>query len=188
MKTATCRIARRPGGRQSRSIAIGAPTGGRQAFTLVEALCSTVIVGLAAAAILVSTASSTRVNSSGQNLTEAVFLAQELREWTLSLPFADPDPGDQGNPPGPDGSEDPQTHVDDLDDLMDVTFSPPRDGQGNPVPGMAGWSQTVAITWRDPNNISSTVAAGSSEVVYVSVSIAFQGSPVHQTGWLVAER
>jgi prepilin-type N-terminal cleavage/methylation domain-containing protein len=171
MANATCRIARRP-------------FEGRQGFTLVEALCSTVIVGLAAAAILVGTASSSRTNGAGQQLTEAVFIAQEFREWTLGLPFHDPDPGDAGNPPGPDGS-DPHAFVDDLDDLMDVTYSPPRDGQGNAMSGMTGWSEQITLTWRDPADLSSVVSDGSSDVIYVAVNVLFDAKPVYQAGWLV---
>jgi len=162
-------------------------TGSRQGFTLVEALVAVMIVGLGAAAIMVSAASNTRANDTAGKLTEAVFLAQELREWTLSLPFTDPDPGDEGNPPGPDGS-DPQDYVDDLDDLMDVTYSPPRDGTGTAIAEMSEWSQSINITWRDPDDLTSTVADGSSSIVYVEVTIAFQGSEVMKTGWLVAER
>lgn len=169
----------------TRRIASARPLGGRLGFTLVEALCATIIVGLGAAAILVSAASNTRANDTGQKITEAVFMAQELREWTLSLPFTDPDPEDQGNPPGPDG-ENPQVFVDDLDDLMAVTYSPPRDGQGNAISDMPGWSQTINITWRDPNDIATAVTAGTSNIVYVSVNVAFQGAPVLQTGWLVS--
>ncbi len=49
------------------------------------------------------------------------------------------------NPPGPDQS-DPQTFVDDLDDLMDVTYSPPRDAHGLPIADMTSWSQTITLT------------------------------------------
>ena len=135
--------------------------------------------------MLAGTASSSRANGAGQQLTEAVFLAQELREWTLSLPFTDLDEGDMGNPPGPDGT-DPQTFVDDLDDLMNVTYSPPRDGQGNAIAGMSNWSQEVTITWRDAADLTSTVADGASDVVYVSVEVSFRGTPIHEAGWLVA--
>ena len=162
-------------------------TGSRQGFTLVEALVATTIIGLGAAAIMVSAASNTRANDTGSKLTEAVFLAQELREWTLSLPFSDQDPGDQGNPPGPDGS-DPQDFVDDLDDLMNVSYIPPRDGTGAAISGMPGWTQFISITWRDPDDLTSTVTAGSSSIVYVKIALSFQGTQVMETGWLVAER
>ena len=162
-------------------------TGSRQGFTLVEALVAVIIIGLGAAAIMVSAASNTRANDTGSKLTDAVFLGQELREWTLGLPFTDPDPGDQGNPPGSDGS-DPQDFVDDLDDLMGVTYAPPRDGSGAAISGMPGWSQTINMTWRDPDDLTSVVADGASNIIYVEVTLSFESTAVMETGWLVAER
>jgi len=160
---------------------------GRDGFTLIEVAVATAIIGLALAALLGAVASGTRTNDAGKKLTQAVFLAQEIREWTIGLPFSDPDPGDADNPPGPDGSN-PQTFVDDLDDLMAVTFSPPRDGGGAPITDMTQWSETITLTWRDASNLSSTVSAGSSDVIHVQVDISYQDLPVLTTGWLVGRR
>jgi hypothetical protein len=120
-------------------------------------------------------------------LTTAAILAQEIREWTLRLPLSDPDPGDAGKPPGPDGT-DPQTFVDDLDDLMDVTYSPPRDGLGQPINDMIGWAQHITLSWRDPRDLDSTVAIGSSDIIHVQVIITNNGQEVHRAGWLVSRR
>ena len=117
-------------------------------------------------------------------MTQAVFLAQELREWTIKLPFSDLDEGDADKPPGPDGTI-PQIFVDDLDDLMDVTYSPPRDGQGMSIYDMTGWSQTITLTWRDPDDLSTVVTAGTSDAIHVQVSIAYNGTEKLTTGWLV---
>jgi len=165
----------------------GAGTGGRHGFTLIETAVATAIVGLGVAAALVAVQSGTRVNDAGRKLTMAGLLAQELREWTLRLPFSDQDEGDQGNPPGPDGA-DPQDFVDDLDDLMGVTYDPPRDGQGLAVTDLTGWSQHIDLTWRDPADLTSVVAAGSSDVVYVEITISHKGAEVLKTGWLVTRR
>lgn len=159
----------------------------RGGFTLIEVAVATVIVGIGVTALMVAAGSATRVNDAGRELTQAVFLTQELREWTLRLPFSDPDPGDQGNPPGPDGT-DPQTFVDDLDDIMNVTYNPPRDGQGAAIADLANWSETITITWRDPDSISTVVADGSSEVVYVQLVLSRDGREVLTTGWLISRR
>lgn len=159
----------------------------RAGFTLIEVAVATVIVGTGIMALMVAAGSATRINDSGKKLTQSVFLAQELREWTLRLPFSDPDPADQGNPPGSDGS-DPQVFVDDLDDLMDVTYSPPRDGQGSAIADMTDWSQTITLTWRDPSDLATVVSAGSSDFIHVQVSLSCKGRQVVTTGWLVARR
>jgi prepilin-type N-terminal cleavage/methylation domain-containing protein len=159
----------------------------RGGFSLIEVAVATVIVGVGVTALMVALAAGTRTNRAGQELTQAVFLAQEIREWTLKLPFSDPDPGDANNPPGPDGTS-PQIFVDDLDDLLNVTYDPPRDGKGTAIAGMAGWSQTIRLTWRNPSDLTSVVTNGASDVIHVKVDIARRGCPLLSTGWLVTRR
>ena len=153
-------------------------------FTLVEALVASALLGLGVAALMVAASSSTRVNAAGLDMTQAAFLAQEVREWTLRLPFSDPDPGDEGNPPGPDGA-DPQTFVDDLDDLMGMTYSPPRNAAGDPIDELSGWSQTITLEWVDPNALTTVVSPGGSDCIRVTVSIQREGRQVQSTQWLV---
>ena len=159
----------------------------RSGFSLVEALVATTIVGLGAVALLTSIGSGTRVNAAGRDITQAAFLAQEMREWTMKLPFSDTDPADAGNPPGPDGS-DPLVFVDDLDDMMGQTYSPPRDGQGLAISDMNDWSQTINMTWRNPADVGQTVADGASDVIRVEADISHNSVSVLTTSWLVARR
>jgi prepilin-type N-terminal cleavage/methylation domain-containing protein len=164
----------------------------RHGLTLIEVAVATAIIGVGVTALMVAAGSTTRVNSASRKLTQAVFIAQEVREWTLNLPFSDPDPGDQGNSPGPDGS-DPQTFVDDLDDLSNwdgagITYSPPRDGQGVAMPDLAGWSQTITLTWRNPNDLTQTVAPGASDIINVNVDVKHNDAGILACGWLVTRR
>ena len=159
----------------------------RGGFTLIEAMVAIGVIGTGVAALFVSLQSGTKVNGAATEMTHAVFLGQEIREWTLKLPFIDPDEGDQGNPPGPDGS-DPLTFVDDLDDLMDVTFGPPRDGRGVAIANMPNWSQAIGMTWRDPNDLSTAVANGASDVVRVEVEVRNNNQPVYTTSWIVVKK
>jgi prepilin-type N-terminal cleavage/methylation domain-containing protein len=160
----------------------------RDGFTLIEVAVATAIVGIGVAALMAALAAGTRTNRAGQKLAQAAFLIQEIREWTLKLPFSDTDADDFGNPPGSDGW-DPQVWVDDLDDLMGVTFSPPRDGRGQAITSLVGWSQTLTLTWRDPDNLTSVVTPGTSDIIHVKVDVAFQqGPPILSGGWLVARR
>jgi len=155
-------------------------------FTLVEAAMAAGILGLGVVSLMALCGACTRATDGGGQLSQAVFLAQEVREWTLNLPLSDPDPTDAGNPPGPDGYADHES-PDDLDDLMGVTYSPPRGGNGQALADKAGWSQSVALSWVDPVSLT-PVAPGGSDAVQVDVSISFQSRPVFSTGWLVIGR
>lgn len=159
----------------------------RDGFSLIEVAVATAIIGIGVTALLVAVESGSKTNNAGRQLTHAVFLAQEIREWTLKLPFSDPDPDDQGNPPGPDGN-DPQVFVDDLDDLISVTYSPPRDGRGNPIYDMAGWSQEITLTWRSPSDLSTILTPGSSDVVNVRVAVSYKGQEMLTSNWLATRK
>lgn len=156
-------------------------------FTLIEALIAVALIGVGITALVLGAQSSTRVSAVGRDITQAALLAQHIREWTLKLPFSDRDPGDQTNPPGPDDRS-PQDFVDDLDDLMDVTYSPPRDASGLAIQGADGWSQHITLEWKDPNSLSATVPPGSSDVVRAKVTVARDGRDVLTIGWLVMRR
>ena len=156
-------------------------------FTLIEAVIATAIIGIGVAALFVSLRAGTEVNGASGDLTQAVFLANEIREWTLKLPFSDPDVGSENNPPGPDGS-DPQTFVDDLDDMMGVTYSPPRDASGAAVSELTGWSQRMTMTWRDPDNVTQAVADGASDVIQVQVEVLRGQKVLTTVSWLVTRR
>jgi prepilin-type N-terminal cleavage/methylation domain-containing protein len=156
----------------------------RAGFTLIEVAIATAIIGIAVVALLTALAAGTRTNSAGQELSQAVFLSQAVREWTLTLPYSDQDDADQGNPPGPDGS-DPQNFVDDLDDLLSVTYSPPRNSMGEKLTDMIGWSQIVSVTYRQPSDLDTVVSPGPTDVARVEVTIQRSGRDILTTGWLV---
>jgi prepilin-type N-terminal cleavage/methylation domain-containing protein len=162
-------------------------SGCRAGFSLVEVMIATVLVGIGVASLMIATKSGTQVNAAGREITRATYLAQEVREWTLKLPFSDQDPADMDSPPGPDGS-DPQDFVDDLDDLMDISYSPPRDASGQPISGMQEWSQHITLEWKNPDSLTTTVYPGFSDVIRVTVTVACCGRDVLTTGWLVTRR
>lgn len=161
--------------------------GRRGGFTLVEVAVATAIVGIGITALVASLQAGTDVNHGSDKMNTATFLAQEIHEWTMRLPFKDPDAADANNPPGPDGTN-PQTFVDDVDDLMNVTYSPPRDANGSAIATKAGWSQTMTLTWRDPTNLQRIVANGASGVINVQVEVKYAGKHVLTTQYLVAKR
>jgi hypothetical protein len=158
----------------------------RKAFTMIEGAIAAGIVGMAVASLMTACGACTQATGGGSKISKATFLAQEVREWTLKLPFSDPDPEDAGGLPGPD-MYDSQGCPDDLDDLMGVTYDPPRGGHGGPLQDMPGWSQTIQLTWVNPVSLA-TVHPGGSDAAQVEVSISFEGRQVFTTGWLVIRR
>ena len=158
----------------------------RTGFTLVEVAIAIVIVGLAVVSLVTASGACTRATHGSRQLTQAVFLAQSIREWSIQLPLTDPDPADEGSPLGPDPN-DAQGIPDDLDDLMGMIFDPPRDGAGSPMSNFQGWSQTVTLTWVDPEALT-PVAPGWTDAVEVQVAVSFEGQPVFTTSWLVTRR
>lgn len=135
-------------------------------FTLIEAAIATSVVGLGIVAMVHSLAVGTQVNHEGQSITQAVFLSQQIREWTVQLPFDDPVKLS-------------------LTDLADQTYSPPRDAHGNPITTMTGWSQTIHLDWRDPDSLLTTVPKGTTpKPACVTVIITLDGQEVLRTSWM----
>jgi len=146
-------------------------TPGRGGFTLIEVAVATILVGLALTAMMISVGSNTRVNDAGTKLTQAAFLAQEIHEWTLTLPFND---------------------LAQLKNDPPLTYCPPRDGQGYAIAALPAWSQTITLTWRDPNNPGLTVTPGPTDIIYVNVDVAVvithQTTLIVSSGWLVTRK
>ncbi len=162
------------------------PRAFRKGFTLVEVAIATSIIGLGVVAVMAACQARTQAIAGSSQLSRAVFLAQEIREWTIKLPFSDPDEADAGNPPGSDPT-DPPGVVDDLDDLLGATFDPPKSGYGAGITDMVGWSETITLTWVNPQDLT-VVAPGGSDVVQVEVGVEFNDRQVLSTGWLVIRR
>jgi len=159
----------------------------RSGFTLVEIAVATAVIGIGITALVTSLQAGTSANSGSEKVNTATFLAQQIHEWTLRLPFKDPDAADANNPPGPDGT-DAYHLVDDLDDLLNVTYSSDHPSPEPSVSTPPGWSETITLTWRDPKDLQKTVANGTSDVINVQVEVKFAGKHVLTTQYLVAKK
>jgi hypothetical protein len=132
-----------------------------------------VIVGVGIVALITCLGAGSKVNGAGRDLTQAVFLAQEMREWTVQLPFSDANLG---------------TTLSSLYVAGGATYPLPKGGDGNSIANMPGWSQVLTLSWRDPNNLLTTVSPNTSTVINVQVSARMQGVEVFSTNWIVAKR
>ena len=142
----------------------------KRGFTLIEALIATVLIGLGAVAVIMSAGSGTKVNQASLDMTKASFLAQELREWTLQLPIDDPD------------------STNDLKAMDSNSFTTPLDGKGSQITGISDWKEKITVTWRNPADLDSEVTAGTSDIVYVEVTIKRRDYEILTTGWLIAKK
>lgn len=134
----------------------------RRAFTLIEIMVTVVIIGIGLTAVMATIGSTTTVHDAGNKLTQAVFLAQEVREWTMGM--------------------------DDFSTLDDATYSPPHNSQGEDLTGMTGWSQVLDVTWRSESDLATPVADRTSKVARVDLTVQYGTETVLTTSWLVTQK
>jgi len=137
--------------------------GGGRGFTLVEALMTILLLSVGLAAVMGAVNLGIRYSGEGTELTQAVFLAQEIRERTLNMDFLD------------------------VVNLNGATNSPPINSHGETITGMSGWSQSITTSYRSTND-PSVVLPGTSDLVFVQVQVSHNGNVSLTTGWLVARK
>ena len=86
---------------------------GRGGFTLAEAMMAVMVLGIAAASVLLPFVSGAAVRADGVNRTLAARLASDLMEQILRLPFHDPG---GGTSVGPEPGENGPANFDNIDD------------------------------------------------------------------------
>jgi len=167
-------------------------------FTLVEVLMAAMIIGIVFVGVLMSMSVSTEANIAASDLTVAITLAQQIREMTMGVPYVDPQTPD--NPPGPDGLS-PQTFIDDMDDMLGQTYSPPHSampptGQaannrlGEELSEYTGWSQKIVITYRNPDDLAEITYPRASNAYLTDLAMVqcsiYKGSElIYVTEWLI---
>ena len=143
----------------------------RKAFTLIEAAIVTVIIGLSVVALLQLLCAGSMANTESTELTTAVFLAENINERM------------QGHPYGTLKST-----FDDVTYGNNTTYPYPKDGRGQNLTNFGGWSQTIDVSYVDPEALTITVPDSQVEVTsMVTVRIVHNTTNlVYVTKWLVA--
>ncbi|MHC4084032.1 MAG: type IV pilus modification PilV family protein [Planctomycetota bacterium] len=90
-------------------------------FTLAEAMIATVVLGIAAAGVLLPFTSGATVRAEGTRMTLAARLAGDLMEEIVSRPFHDPDGTLYDYNPGPEAGENTFSDFDNVDDFDGYT-------------------------------------------------------------------
>lgn len=139
----------------------------RRAFTLIEAMLVTVIVGVGVMAMLELLAAGTLVNGESNELTTAVQLANNINELCVRTKY-----------------QDLRTRVATSGGRV---FDPPIDGRGNQMRGYQDWSQFVTVKYVEPHRLTVAVPDGQPEPTsQVRVEIRRYGKTVYTTSSIVA--
>ena len=131
----------------------------RRGFTLIEAALVTVIIGVGFMALLQLLAAGTISNVQGAQTTTGMNLAKNVRELSLTMPFAD------------------------LTTLDGQSYSPPIDSRGTGLADFGSWTQNVDVQPVDPDRLTLDVAADPPEAVRITVTVSHNGQLVCSTSW-----
>src|SRR5688500_1316483 len=138
------------------------PLPGRRAFTLIESMLVTVIVGVGFMAMLELLAAGTMVNGASTELTTAVHLANNINALCVRTKY-----------------QDLRTRVGTSTGRL---YDPAIDGRGNALGGYGGWSQFVTVVYVEPHRLTAPVPDAQVEPTSrVSVEVRRYGRTVYTT-------
>ena len=128
----------------------------RRAFSLVEVLIATIIMGLLLVTAMRTVGSSIRAEIANADGCIGLSLAQGLMSEVMAAKYAEP-----GETPafGPEASETGGTRsgFDDVDDYHLWNASPPRNRDGTEIPHRAGWQRSVIVEYVDAHDLTTAV-------------------------------
>ena len=132
----------------------------KKAFTLAEVLIASLIAGICLAGAMTAISSNVELTLQSEEMSKAVFLAQEVREWSINIKFASIT-------------------------TMAATDVTPRDSEGIALAGYSGWKETITVTYLNPATLATSVAV--TKMARVGVTVTLGGETVFSTSWLVAD-
>ena len=127
-------------------------------FTIMEAALSIMIIGLGVVAMMQVFISGSEVNGYGDNLSKAVFLADEMRSMSEDVAFED------------------------LLTFDGETYNG-ADANGNLVAGLDSYVQTISAEGVDPDSLLPNVLA-EPEAIRMTVTVSRNGAEVTRLSWL----
>ena len=162
----------------------------------------TVIIGVGVVSMLQLLAAGTVSNSDGTELTTAINLANNVREFSLGLAYYDPNTDTTVNPPNYQWNTREAT-VKDYDNVMDLDgatdtwnqtsdpaggyqkFSPPLDVRRDTINTYSGWEQWVKVETVSANSVATVLPHDpASPTARVTVKIVRNGTEVYRMSWL----
>lgn len=146
---------------------------GLRSFTLIEAVISTVIIGVmfvAAMNVLGATAIAKR---STEQQALGYSLAQDLMNEILNQPYEDPDQtAEFGRESGEGGGD--RADFDDVDDYDTWSATPPEDKNGTPLVGYDQWTRSVEISFVNPTDLRHELATNTG-IKSITVTVSRDG-------------
>lgn len=151
----TADLCRTPGGRIRHGRGVRHVGG----FTMLEAMLATLIIGIGFVAMLNLIANSTRANGDGTELITALDLARNIREKTVTQPFAT------------------------LPALNGTSYMPPTDNRGVTLTQMPNWQQVVTVEPVNPAEVTSNSADPRVEALRLTAVVRHNGEQVTSLTW-----
>ena len=153
-------------------------------FSLIEVLVAILLVGLAIAALVVTSSSFTQANAAGTYLSTAEFLAEQIRELTILLPVVDPQTEDATF--GPEADEPTLADYDDLDDFDGASFSPPINADRAALNECDAFTQQITVQNVSAGDFEQVIPDGTSNFVRVTVKVFLNSEQLLSTDWVRA--
>lgn len=146
----------------------------RQALGMVEAVVSTLIVGvLLVSALNTVAASRTGLHKIGERGRGAM-LAQQFMSEILQCAYEDPEDGALQFGPGLSEWDGSRLGFDDVDDYHGWSETPPQLRDGTEIANFDGWERCVTVDFVNPGNLTTT-SAYNTGVKRIVVTVKNQG-------------
>jgi len=154
----------------------------KSAFSLIEVLIATLLVGLAIVSLVAANGSFTKANGAGIELSTAEFLIEQIRELAALLPVVDPQTTTTIFGPEEAGL----VSYDDLDDFDGASFSPPINANRITLNDFAAYSQQIIVENVNAANFEQAVSDHGSSFVRVTVKVLLNSKEISSTSWIRA--
>ena len=126
-------------------------------FTLIEAVFSIIIIGFAVSALMLLLGTGTKVTAYGNRLSQAVFLAEEMRAMTDDVEY---------------------TNLLSYDGVIYNGV----DANGKILPGVEGFQQQLIVQGVNPADM--TLAVGNVDMIRITAVVTYFGSEMTRISWL----
>lgn len=148
----------------------------KTAFTLVETIVSSLIVGTMLVAALSTVGASRLSQYKTSQTTRGQLLAESLMYEILRQHYQEPtDPVQFGRESGE--GTDQRTAWDDVDDYDGWSKSPPEYKDGSTFANCDGWRRTVTVAWVNPLD-PTQVQVSESNAKRITVQVSYEDVPV----------